>query len=225
MKTLSPYTKYIFVLVSILLAGFFLMSAARGFSNQGKYVEVKGLSERIVKADRGIWSMSVDVKSNDINDLYAQIDSATNTISNFLLEKGFEEGEFNAAPVNVYQDTYREAAYRYNGSLNMSVYTDKVDLLRSSSKETLDLIRKGIVFNSNYTNFEFSDINSIKSDMLGEAILNARSSAQKFADDANTRLIGISRGNQGVFTITDKDPASPEYKKIRVVSTLRYMLK
>jgi len=35
----------------------------------------------------------------------------------------------------------------------------------------------------------------------------------------------VSRGNQGVFDITDKDPGSPEYKKIRVVSTLRFLLK
>jgi hypothetical protein len=27
------------------------------------------------------------------------------------------------------------------------------------------------------------------------------------------------------FDITDKDPGSPEYKKIRVVSTLRFLLK
>jgi len=60
--------------------------------------------------------------------------------------------------------------------------------------------------------------------MLAEAIQNARVSAQQFADNAGSSIGGIARGNQRVFDITDKDPASPEFKKIRVVSTLRFLL-
>ena len=61
--------------------------------------------------------------------------------------------------------------------------------------------------------------------MLAEAIKNARTSADQFAAESGTSIGGISRGNQGVFDITEKDPASPEFKKIRVVSTLRFLLK
>lgn len=213
------------IIVTVLVCAMIFLIAARGFSDQGKYVEVKGSSEKIVKADRAIWSMSFEVKSNDINELYSTIDTSTQSVEKFLMEQGFTAEEINTAPVSVYQDTYRDAVYRYNANVQMSVFTDKVDTVRSSAEKTVTLIKKGIVFNTSYIDFQFSDLNSVKPEMLAEAIANARVSAQQFAKDARARLGGISRAQQGVFTITEKDPGSPEFKQIRVVSTVRFMLK
>ena len=76
--------------------------------------------------------------------------------------------------------------------------------------------------NQNSVSFEFSDINSIKPQMLAEALKNAKDTAQKIAQESGSSLGGLHRGNQGVFDITDKDPGSPEYKKIRLVSTVSF---
>ncbi len=199
--------------------------SAQNFSKQGSFVEVKGLSERIVKADVAIWSINFEVKSNNIDTLYADIERNLATIRSFLTSKGFEESEINVAPVNIYQDTYRDALFRYNATIQLSVYTKKVDQVRSASKDTLLLVKSGVTLNQNSISFEFSDINSIKPEMLAEAIKNARASAEQFAKESGSKIGSIARGNQGVFDITDKDPGSPEFKKIRVVSTLRFLLK
>ncbi len=214
-------------IISILLLVFSVVVflSARAFSDQGSYVEVKGLSEKIVKADTAIWSINFDEKSNDIDSLYASIEKDTNAINAFLIAKGFDASEINVAPVNIYQDTYKDSLFRYNSTTQLSVYTKKVDLVKSSSKDTLSLVKQGITMSQNSISFEFSDINSVKPEMLAEAIKNAKESAQQFAQESGSRLGSVSRGNQGVFDITDKDPGSPEYKKIRVVSTLRFLLK
>lgn len=218
-------SKKIIIGISLIVCAIIFLISARGFSNQGKYVEVKGLSEQIVKSDRAIWTMNFEVKSNDITELYAEIEKNTKIIETFLMEKGFSQEEINTAPVNIYQDTYREALYRYNAQVQMSVFTDKVDLIRTASEQTLEIIKQGVVFTGSFIDFQFTDLNSIKPDMLAEAIENARTSAEQFANDASARLGNISRANQGVFSITEKDPGSPEYKNVRVVSTLRFMLK
>ena len=186
---------------------------------------MKGLSEKIVKADIAIWSLNFEVKSNNVDALYAEIAKNTETTKSFLKEKGFEESEINVAPVNIYQDTYKDALFRYNANTQLSVYTKKVDLVRSASKDTLLLVKQGVTLNQNSINFEFSDINSVKPEMLAEAIKNARATAEQFASESGSRLGKVIRGNQGVFSIEDKDPGSPEFKKIRVVSTLRFLLK
>jgi hypothetical protein len=198
--------------------------SAQNFSKQGSYVEVKGLSEKIVKADNAIWSINFEVKSNNIESLYSDIEKNVVTIRTFLKEKGFSDEEINVAPVNIYQDTYQGSLFRYNSTTQLSVYTKKVDLVKSTSKETLFLVKKGITMSQNSISFEFSDINSIKPEMLAEAIKNARASADQFAKEAGAKVGGVNRGSQGVFDITEKDPGSPEYKKIRVVSTLRFLL-
>lgn len=224
MENIKSYSVWIISAVLLVFSVVFFFSA-QAFSDQGSYVEVKGLSEKIVKADVAIWSINFDVKSNNIDSLYADIEKNTLTIKSFLTEKGFEASEINVAPVNIYQDTYKDALFRYNAYIQLSVYTKKVDLVRATSKETLALVKKGVTLSQNSIDFQFSDINSIKPEMLAEAIKNARASALQFAEESGSRLGSVSRGNQGVFDITDKDPGSPEYKKIRVVSTLRFLLK
>jgi hypothetical protein len=169
--------------------------------------------------------MSFEVKSNEVDSLYSDIEKNIATIKTFLKEKGFEDSEINVAPVNIYQETYRDSAFRYNSSNNISVYTKKVDVAKLASNETLLLVKRGVVLNQNYISFEFSDLNSIKPEMLAEAIKNARSTASQFADNSGSSVGSVTRGNQGVFEIEDKDPGSPEYKKIRLVSTLRFLLK
>jgi len=211
--------------VAILIFSIAVFLSAYNFSKLGSYVEVKGLSEKIVKADVAIWSMSFDTKSNDIDSLYASIDRNTKTIQSFLMSKGFDASEINVAPVNIYQNAYRDSLFIYNSSTQLSVYTKKVDLVKSASKDTLFLVKQGVVMSQNSIEFQFSDINSVKPEMLAEAIKNARASAAQFAKESGSRLGKVSRGNQGVFDITDKDPGSPEYKKIRVVSSLRFLLK
>jgi hypothetical protein len=212
------------VLFSVLIS-LAIFVAAGDFSKQGSYVEVKGLSERIVKSDTAIWSLSFEVKSNDVDTLYSGIEKNITTIKGFLKEKGFEDSEINIAPVNIYQDTYKEAVFRYNSHNQISVYTKKVDLAKSASNETLLLVKKGVVLNQNNISFEFSDLNSIKPEMLAEAIKNAHGTASQFASNSGSVVGSVTRGNQGVFEIEDKDPGSPEYKKIRLVSTLRFLLK
>lgn len=212
------------VVFAILISVAFFVSA-QDFSKQGSYVEVKGLSEKIVKADTAIWSMSFEVKSNEVDGLYSDIEKNIMTIKAFLKEKGFEDFEINAAPVNIYQDTYKGSAFRYNSNNQVSVYTKKVDIAKSASNETLLLVKRGVVLSQNSISFEFSDLNSIKPEMLAEAIKNAKDTASQFAKNSESEVGSVTRGNQGVFDITDKDLGSPEYKKIRLVSTLRFLLK
>jgi len=223
MENIKNHGGWVVGLVLLVFSAIFFL-AAQNFSKQGSYVEVKGLSEKIVKADVAIWSMNFEVKSNNIDVLYADINKNISSINSFLVEKGFEASEINVAPVNIYQDTYKDALFRYNANVQLSLYTKKVDLVKSASKDTLLLVKKGVTLNQNSIEFQFSDINSVKPEMLAEAIKNARDAATQFATESGSKLGSVARGNQGVFDITDKDPGSPEFKKIRVVSTLRFLI-
>lgn len=210
---------------ALVIAALIFLIAASGFSRQGRFVEVKGLAERIVKADVAVWSMNIEVKSNSTADLSKKIDQSISSVKDFLIREGFEESEISIAPINTYQDTYSEALYRYNAYVQISLYTNRVDLARETSSKTLELLEQGVILSGSFINFEFTDLNSIKPEMLTEAIQNARTSAKQFANNSKSSLGKIARADQGVFQITDKDPGSPEYKKIRVVSSVRYLLK
>lgn len=210
---------------AVVLFALIFSYSAYNFSKLGSYVEVKGLSERIVKSDTATWTIGFDVKANSVDSLYSEIEKNKKAIEAFLVNNGFDSAEINMAPVNIYQDTYRDALFRYNAMAQISLYTNKVDLVKEASKNTLPLLEKGIVMTNTNVFFEFSDLNSIKPEMLSEAIENAKNSAGEFAKASGSRVGGIARANQGVIDISEKDPGSPEYKKVRVVSTVRFVLK
>ena len=83
-------------------------------------------------------------------------------------------------------------------------------LVKKSSSKTRQLLSKGIIMNQNNIDYNFSDLNSIKPEMIAEATKNAKKSADQFAKNAGTSIGKLVRANQGVFSINQKDPASPE---------------
>ena len=60
--------------------------------------------------------------------------------------------------------------------------------------------------------------------MIAEATRDARRSAEQFAGDSGSQVGGIRNAQQGYFSIQDRDKFSPEFKKIRVVTTVQFFL-
>lgn len=60
--------------------------------------------------------------------------------------------------------------------------------------------------------------------MIREATGNARASAEKFAQDSKSKVGKIRTASQGVVEIEDRDAASPEWKRVRVVTTVDFFL-
>lgn len=108
----------------------------------------------------------------------------------------------------------------------VSVATTDVDTVLKAMVNQSELIQKGVLFTQNYrTQFSFNGLNSIKPEMVEEATKNARSTAQKFAEDSDSELGKIRRASQGQFSIYDRDSNTPYIKRVRVVTTVEYYLK
>lgn len=200
-----------------------------------RYVTVKGLAEREVRADLAIWPITFNVAENDLLRLQGGIDSSRQTITAFLVEAGFNQDEISYSAPNI-TDTEAErrwgsgekAPYRYLAQATVTTRTAKVDLVKDSMEKSGDLVGKGIVLAAqswqNPTEFLFTSLNEIKPEMIEEATKDARRAAAKFAKDSESKVGKIRHASQGYFSISDRDRNSPEVKKIRVVTTIQYYL-
>ncbi len=74
------------------------------------------------------------------------------------------------------------------------------------------------------TSYEYTDLNSIKPEMIAEATANAREAADKFAADSHSKLGKIKTASQGQFSISDRDQYTPNIKTVRVVTSITYYL-
>lgn len=223
---------------TILAAGMLLMGlkvkqGMDGFANRDRVVNVKGLAEMEVNANLVTWPLMYKAIGNDLQSLYNQINNTNKTIVNFLKSKGIEEKEISVnAPeiidLNAERYSNNQTGYRYNVTAVITVTSTKVELVRGLISEQGELLKQGIAITGGDYRYnvvyEYTDLNSIKPQMIEEATKNARAAAEKFASDSESELGKIKRAYQGQFSITDRDSNTPYIKRVRVVTTIDYYL-
>ncbi len=223
----------IILAMGLLLMGKFVKDGLDGFANRDRVVNVKGLAEIEVPANKVTWPLMYKVLGNDLPNLYNQINNTNTTIVNFLKEKGIVEEEITVnAPDIIDLDAERynnnQTGYRYNVTAVITVTSAQVELVRNLISEQGELLKQGIaITGGDYrynVQFDYTDLNRIKPQMIEEATKNARAAAEKFASDSDSELGKIKRAYQGQFSITDRDSNTPYIKKIRVVTTIDYYL-
>ena len=222
------------IMVGLIVLGFNIPKAVSDYRSFDRIVNVKGLCEREVKADKVIWPVTFKVVSDDIQSIYSQIDRNNQTIISFLVSGGLSENEISVS-VPVISDKYaneygnNDRTYRYIASSVITVCTDKIDQVLELMSKQSELLKKGIVTGGNtwenQVQFKYEGLNDIKPEMIEEATKNAREVADKFAKDSGSKLGKIKTASQGTFTIEDRDSNTPEIKKIRVVTSVTYYLK
>ena len=198
-----------------------------------RYVTVKGLSERTVKANSAWYSINSQFGANNTAEIQNNIARLEQEIKSYLKKYKFTDDEINVAAINVYANNYENAPSRYNASVNISVNTSDITKVQSASKSISDLISKGILVQSDKwasgPKYYFTEFKSLKTDMIAEATKEAKKSADEFAKNSGSTVGKIKRANQGVFQIlpgnqTNEDQVFFVDKLIRVVSTFDYYL-
>lgn len=222
------------IMVGLVVLGLMIPRAVSVYRSYDRTVDVKGLCEREVKADRVIWPITYKVMADDIRSIYSQLDGSVATIKDFLLSGGISEDEISVSVPSVsdkFANEYGEnqRTFRYIAKNVVTVCTDKVDLVLALMSRQSELLKEGIVTESNdwenRVEFSYEGLNDIKPEMIEIATMNAREAAQKFAKDSGSRLGKIKTANQGTFSIVDRDSNTPYIKKIRIVTYVTYYLK
>lgn len=218
----------------LVLLGIVLGNSALRVKKLDRVVTVKGLAEREVKADVALWPVTFTDANNDLGQLYNSLDTKTKQVVAFLLEHGFGREEITVSSPSITDKLAQQyggqqnVALRFTASQAVTVYTEKVDAVRSAHTAVSELGKDGIVLKGDdfqsRTQYIFTKLNDIKPAMIEEATRNAREVAEKFAHDSNSTVGKIKRASQGQFSISDRDQNNPHIKKVRVVSTVEYYL-
>ncbi len=224
----------IVIAVGFLLLGLCIKEGFSTFTQGKRSVNVKGLAEMEVPADKVTWPLVYKCLGNDMESLYAEIKQSNRTIVAFLKEKGITESEISInAPeiIDMKAERYSDTSnmqFRYNVTTVITVTSSKVDLVRSLITEQGELLNRGIAITSGdyryNVNYAYTGLNKIKPQMIEEATKNARTAAEKFAKDSDSKLGKIRTAYQGQFSIEDRDANTPYLKKVRVVTSIEYLL-
>ena len=220
------------IVAGLALLGLFVSNGLTSIANQEQYVTVKGLAEREVQANKVVWALPYKCVSNDMQQLYDDIEKNREVVLSFLKEGGITDNEIIISAPAVTDRLAQSYVpdnikFRYQSEAVITVTSPQVEKVIELMGKQIELMKDGVIISDEYnyqTQFEYTALNDIKPAMVEEATRNARAVAQKFADDSDCRLGNIKQATQGQFSITS-DETTPQIKNIRVVTTVKYELK
>ena len=218
------------IVAAALVLGLFMVCTVKTLKSYDDTVKVRGLCEREVPADRVVYRISYNEKSNSLADLRNIVREHNEAIVKLLKQAGFNDDEIKVGNAS-YDDRYTWAnntsqiTFRYQASQTVTVFTKNLDLVRKV-QQTLetDLVNQNILANS-YADYQYLGLNDIKPSMIAESLENARTAADEFAKNSHSRIGKMRTASQGYFEVEDLDENTPQVKKVRVVTTVEYYLK
>ena len=226
------------IALGLTLGGFAVGNGFARARSSDRFVTVKGVAEREVRANLAIWPLRVVGADNDLAAANAKVTKNVAGVREFLARHGVDTSQVQLAEFTVHDalaNEYapeRQPANRYIIRQTMVVRSNQPDKVLAASQQVSELATIGVVVSSGTgesgggPTFVFSQLNQLKPAMIADATARAREAAEQFARDSHSPLGAIRQANQGVFEILARDQApgiSEEgqiNKVVRVVSTI-----
>jgi len=218
--------------LGIVVAGYLVGEALIQARSSQRAVSVRGLAEREVPANLALWPIVFTVTSDELGDLQRKADEGVATVRAFLASD-FPAEQISVSAPRV-QDREAQGMRgdgrqldRFTAEVTVTVRTDKIDVAKKAIERSGELVKQGVAVIRSYeynTQYLFTELETIKPGMIAEATKDARRVAEQFAKDSGSGVGVIRNAQQGLFSIEDRDQFSPEFKKVRVVTTVDYYL-
>jgi hypothetical protein len=198
------------------LAGISVLTNANG-------ITVSGTAERFVTSDRGSIGLSLKTSSENTSDKEAQevLSKARGALVAYLINNGVEEKDIDVlAYSSVSQCSKRETGNwdncigkkynEYYQTINLAsndVLKIKDLSLTINSKVNTNLAKDftGVELMVQNTQYFYTKLSDIKSEMLNESTKNAFERAEAIAKSTGNSAGAVITASQGVFQITSKD--------------------
>ena len=87
----------LFIMIGLIVIGFHMSGAVGKYRSYDRTVNVKGLCEKEVKADKVIWPVVYKVMANDVQSIYDQTDAGNSAIMSFLESGGIRPSEITVS--------------------------------------------------------------------------------------------------------------------------------
>lgn len=240
-----------FVIAAFVLAGAFV----RAHSTE-EPIRVIGSARKPIRSDFIIWTGRVTQTAPTVDAAYTALTANVAKVRAYLGAKGIASGEIISAAITTKtlyarvnadnnnnngqaNDTPDVAIYRpivgYQLSEEVSVRSQSVDLVDSVSRQSTELISKGIPFESDPPQYLSTKLSDLKVTMQAEAARDARARAEQIAASSGCRLGAVRHARMSAPVITPLysnalsdggvDDTSSLDKRITAVVTVEYAVR
>jgi uncharacterized protein len=190
--------------LAIVIASFILGNAVINRNRPQGTINVTGLGESNFTSDLIVWEGNFSRESRDLKIAYADLESDKNAVMAYLKSKGIPEDQliFNYSNDGRYLgQTF--TGYQLNQSLKIE--SKEVEKVEKISREITELLNQGITFYSQNPRYYYTELESLKLEMIAKATEDATIRAERIAENSKGSLGDLISANMGIFQITGQN--------------------
>ncbi len=238
--------KYIVIAVAALACAFVLGRAYTYKFRSQDTIVVTGLGETEFSSDLIVWSGTLTAEAQNAAAGYAEIEASKAKVQQYLTAKGLpaEAVVFEFVNVDkqfspVYNANGNWAGQRFSGYAlrqRFTVESKEVEKVETISREISSLIAQGVSIEAYAPDYYYTKLDDVKMGLIETASADARTRAEKIADNAGARIGRVASARMGVFQITGANSneefaaggsfnTSSRNKKARITMRIEYRIK
>ncbi|MBQ4646810.1 MAG: SIMPL domain-containing protein [Candidatus Gastranaerophilales bacterium] len=201
------------ILASCLIITFGLLIASLIFANKiskDENITVTGSASKIVKSDSAKLGFSIRARKANQKESFAYLKTQTPLVIEYLKSKGINEIDIKSMNgYNIYRQNEKgystNEIIAYEGSQHIEIKSNDVSKIKRISTDIQNLINKGINIEVYSPEYFYSDLASIKVDLLKEASQDAKQRASSMLSATGANVGKVKSMRMGVFQITPVD--------------------
>jgi hypothetical protein len=199
-----------FIVFGLILGLSLIISTALGaFAfykiRTANYVSTTGSAKKSVVSDKVRWASSITqkVKVSTVKNGYAKMDTDLKEVKNFLAQNGITEDSITVSPIfmNEIWNNGNQSDKDYNLVQNIEVQSDEVKKIDALAKNTMELIKKGVLFTTNSLEFYYSKLPEVRVELLDSAVADAKARANKLAEAGGKKIGVLKSASSGVVQV------------------------
>jgi len=197
------------IAVAIIVATFITTGTLQEIKSSSRTIYVKGFAERHIKADKGSLTCFFSARGESLPEAYKQLAANASRVLSLLKNSGSADDNIVEKPVSIERKYVKdEKGYdtteirQYILHSGFTINTRDVDKISGMAASASALIEQDIDLSISAIRFTVSDLDEIKKQMLGEAMVNAKERATILTKNAGLSLGHLHSASQGIFQIT-----------------------
>jgi hypothetical protein len=205
---LSAVVLAVAVVIATMIGGWFFVKGKRG----DQTITVTGSARKRIKSDLVIWKAGIPYEATALSEAYRSLSESVPRVKAYLVSKGIPENQITISSISS-QTLHGKASdgsetsevTGYSLRQELSVRSNDVDKIEKIAREATELINQGILIESMPPEYSYTQLGSLKIEMLAEAAKDAKVRAEQIAQSTGSSIGSVRTARMGVLQITAAD--------------------
>jgi hypothetical protein len=196
------------IIIATIIGGWSFVKGKRG----DQTITVTGSARKRITSDLVIWKSAVTYQSANLSDAYKSLSESVPRVKAYLVSKGIPEDKITVSSISSQTLHGRSSdggetseITGYSLRQELEVKSTEVDKIAKIAREATELINQGILIESMAPEYHYTQLGSLKIEMLAAAAKDAKERATQIAESTGSSIGSVRSARMGVLQITPAD--------------------